>query len=171
MKAAIFKRFEQSCWISNKSSSVCLQGTVTFMPETETFLSGTKNVFTHTFLAALTDEIDFEIYLNFLKNIFKPAHPSSCTPVIIKTPGVWVFLWSSGRTPSILHFIVCLSPAVSLQQCHSSLRCISSLQLCLVTGMKLGLHATVICWRKLQAIRSWTLRTSRLRPPPTPTPG
>lgn len=128
------------------------------------FSSGT------TILAALTDEIDFEIYLKcflFVCLFFKPAHPCSRTPVAIKTPGVWFFLWSSGRTPSILHFIVCLSPAVSLQQCHSSLRCISSLQLCLVAGMKLGLHATVICWRKLQAIRSWTLRTSRLRSPPT----
>lgn len=157
MKAAIFKRFEQSCWISNKLSSVtisCLR-LKCFIWHNNSGSSYRRDWFWNI----------SEMF--FVCLFFKAAHPSSRTPVAIKTPGVWFFLWSSGRTPSILHFIVCLSPAVSLQQCHSSLRCISSLQLCLVTGMKLGLHATVICWRKLQAIRSWTLRTSRLRSPPT----
>lgn len=70
----------------------------------------------HTFLAALTDEIDFEIYLKcclFVCLFFKAAHPSSCTPVVIKTPGVWFSLWSSGG-----HRAFCTSLCVYLLQCH-----------------------------------------------------
>lgn len=147
-----------------------------FMPEIETFYYLAQQcIYTHISVhwhssPRVWQLLQTRLILKYIWNIYFLNSPffSSCTRVVIKTPGEWVFLWSSGRTPSILHFIVCLSPAVSLQQCHSSLRCISSLQLCLVTGMKLGLLATVICWRKLQAIRSWTLRTSRLRSPPLP---
>lgn len=154
MKAAIFKRFEQSCWISNKSSSVtisCLR-LKCFIWHNNSGSSYRRDWFRNI----------SEMFFVCLFVLLKQPIPA-VAPLWQSKPRECDFFCEARGG----HRAFCTSLCVYLLQCHSSLRCISSLQLCLVTGMKLGLHATVICWRKLQAIRCWTLRTSRLRSPPT----